>query len=376
MTAAPKVPEGQRRAAKSAQESVVTAAFRSVLNLPTHQQVFVTDNFFDLGGSSLTVALLARHLTERTNVEVSLMNVFDLKTVEAMAGFLESQSGSSQKEEIYWTDSKGDKIKDSKEGELTEKGSRIHWVLYSLMQAFVLPIVVCVQVVPVIGVILAFRQILFMPPNIPIYVWIFLLPLVLYLSSIVNILLVVVCKWLLVGRLRAGIYPMHSYMFFKWWLNRKLIWSNAFFLWVFTETSIYPLVMRLLGASIGNQCYMDMVDIEEPDLVTIGSQFIGHFEAALCTSEIVENKLVLRNVNLGNEVYLGKRAIILPGSNVPNYVEISGGSGVDSNTVLASGSVYAGYPGKEIGKRDATNAMRLPGFTHASYYTLLQLLNI
>jgi acyl carrier protein len=71
-------------------ESITTAAFHSALNLSPNQIIYATDNFFDLGGSSLTVAILARHLSERTNIEVSIIDIFEKKTAEAVAKFLDA----------------------------------------------------------------------------------------------------------------------------------------------------------------------------------------------------------------------------------------------------------------------------------------------
>ena len=78
--------------------------------------------------------------------------------------------------------------------------------------------------------------------------------------------------------------------------------------------------MRLLGSKIGSNAYMDMVDMEEPDLVTIGNNFIGRFESVLCTSEIIEKSLVLRKVEIADDVCLGQRAILLPGAKIVRFL--------------------------------------------------------
>ena len=96
--------------------------------------------------------------------------------------------------------------------------------------------------------------------------------------------------------------------------------SSSFWIWVFTETPLFPLFMRLLGSKIGSNAYMDMVDMEEPDLITIGNNFIGRFESVLCTSEIIEKSLVLRRVEIADDVCLGQRAILLPGAKIVRFM--------------------------------------------------------
>jgi amino acid adenylation domain-containing protein len=359
----------RKKVPKSKMELLIAASFASVLNLSSNQQIFVSDNFFELGGSSLTVAILARHLSERTNMDISIVQIFELKTVEGIAEYLqakEATSGNAAKR-FYWSSAGSENLQN--------KERPIPFWMYNIMQSFCILVLFAIQIGPVILDVFAFRAILFFL-NVPMYKAFVLIPAMLFATAVLSHILVISCKWLLVGRLKPGIYPMYSYTFFKWWLNRKIMSSNAFWLWLFSETPFYPLLMRLLGAQIGPNAQMDMVDMEEPDLVSIGSNFIGQFECAICTSEIIEKSLVLRNVTIGNRVCMGKRSIILPGSTIPDNVEISGGSSIDSTVTSKPGDLWSGCPAKCNGQRIVTQEDKLPPFIHSLGYNLGQVVAV
>ena len=73
-------------------ESKLAAVFANVLGL---QSVSVTDNFFDLGGHSLTAARLLAHVKEITGHEVPLSLLFRGATVEALGQLLGEHQGGS-----------------------------------------------------------------------------------------------------------------------------------------------------------------------------------------------------------------------------------------------------------------------------------------
>jgi hypothetical protein len=56
----------------------------------------LTDNFFDLGAHSLTVAEAHAKLQEALGREIPLLDLFQFTTVSALAAHLDSQSGAAQ----------------------------------------------------------------------------------------------------------------------------------------------------------------------------------------------------------------------------------------------------------------------------------------
>ena len=70
-------------------EKRIAEIWRSILNL---DQVGAEDNFFDLGGSSLTLALVENRLRTLTNYPFSITDLFRYPTIRALARFLDGKS--------------------------------------------------------------------------------------------------------------------------------------------------------------------------------------------------------------------------------------------------------------------------------------------
>ena len=63
----------------------------------------------------------------------------------------------------------------------------------------------------------------------------------------------VVLKWLLLGRVRPGRYPLWGWFFCRWWLVRKLLQSTP--LDLLAGSPLLAPYLRLLGARIGRGCH-------------------------------------------------------------------------------------------------------------------------
>ena len=70
-------------------EKRIAETWRSILNL---DQVGAEDNFFDLGGSSLTLALVENRLRTLTNYPFSITDLFRYPTIRTLARFLDGKS--------------------------------------------------------------------------------------------------------------------------------------------------------------------------------------------------------------------------------------------------------------------------------------------
>jgi len=77
----------------SEMERIVARAWQQALGIPA---VGLTDNFFDLGAHSLTVAEAHAKLQEALGREIALLDLFQFTTVSALAAHLDKQSGGAQ----------------------------------------------------------------------------------------------------------------------------------------------------------------------------------------------------------------------------------------------------------------------------------------
>jgi len=108
---------------------------------------------------------------------------------------------------------------------------------------------------------------------------------------------------------------------------------------------------KVVKYSIGNVKYNNsLIDSLAPQLITIGDNFISapgsvilSHDASLFTQY---NSYRVEKTTIGNNVFLGANAVVLPGVQIHDGAIIGAGSIVTKD--VASGMVVAGNPAKEI----------------------------
>lgn len=113
--------------------------------------------------------------------------------------------------------------------------------------------------------------------------------------------------------------------------------------------------LRARGVKIGNNChiYTNAIDLEHGYLIEIGNDVtISHAEIQAhdgSTKKMLGYSKVGR-VIIGNNVFIGTKAIILPGVRIGSNVVVGAGAVVSRD--IPDNSVCAGNPAKVIGTYD------------------------
>ncbi|MBS9782304.1 MAG: SDR family NAD(P)-dependent oxidoreductase [Arcobacter sp.] len=76
----------------TATEEIIVEVWQEVLGTPVNS---VKDNFFDLGGHSLLGVKICFELSQRLNIQVSVIDIFDKPTVQSLAALIESKKDGS-----------------------------------------------------------------------------------------------------------------------------------------------------------------------------------------------------------------------------------------------------------------------------------------
>lgn len=123
---------------------------------------------------------------------------------------------------------------------------------------------------------------------------------------------------------------------------------------------------RRLGVSVGDGCRILSLEVaSEPWLLAIGDRvtvsssvlFVTH-DGSGCLAEDEEGRRFrYGRINIGDDVFIGARAIILPGIDVGSNVIIGAGSLVTRS--VPDGVVVAGNPARVIGSFDRARSKML-----------------
>jgi len=185
-------------------------------------------------------------------------------------------------------------------------------------------------------------------------VWRALLALVAawYLSALLFVLVIVGIKRIVVGEIRPGRYLLTSKRAFPWigvdrlvkMINRSpfrsLIIDNAFY---------RMLYLRGMGADIKSTLLLGQrVVIPEPYFLRAGHHVLIGDEAILSAHKVEHNVVTLEPIEIGDNVLIGARAIILPGVKIGANATIGAGAVVARGAVIPPGETWAGNPAVKL----------------------------
>lgn len=173
-----------------------------------------------------------------------------------------------------------------------------------------------------------------------------------YLSALFFVTVVVGIKRVLVGEIRPGRYLLTSKRAFPWigadrlvkMINRSpyrsLIIDNAFY---------RMLYLRGMGAAIQPTLLLGQrVVIPEPYFLRAGHHVLIGDEAILSAHKVEHNVVTLEPIEIGDNVLIGARAIILPGAKIGSNVTIGAGAVVARGAVIPAGETWTGNPAARL----------------------------
>lgn len=116
---------------------------------------------------------------------------------------------------------------------------------------------------------------------------------------------------------------------------------------------------RYLGVSVGTDCRILSLETgSEPWLITIGNrvtvsggvQFLTHDGAGWLYNDESGRRFRYAAIDIGDDVFVGNRSILMPGVKIGNKCVIGAGSIVTKS--IPEGSVVAGNPARHITSYD------------------------
>jgi non-ribosomal peptide synthetase-like protein len=285
------------------------------------------DFFSDLGGHSLLTARLVSMLRNDPRfVSVTVHDVFSARTLGAI----------------------GEKIAAKQIFNAPPQSApniistpRLRRVLCSLAQAATLPPLVCLKMAQWLSPFFIYHY-LTGDEGDSIFVGILAAIAVYLLANISSFLFVIATKWLVLGRIQAGRYPLWGVMYFRWWLVDRI--SEIPPRHLLSGSPLNILYLRALGAKIGGEVVIGAVTLRAPDLLKIGNDVSIGSSVNFENARVEKGELILGTIQIDEGASIDSYAVLEANTAVGAGAQLGGLSSLPSGSRVPTHESWHGSP--------------------------------
>jgi non-ribosomal peptide synthetase-like protein len=157
---------------------------------------------------------------------------------------------------------------------------------------------------------------------------------------------VVLLKWLLIGRARAGRYPVHGWFYVRNWVVEQLLAFSVDVAGPLHATIFLKPWYRALGARLGRFVEISTASTTTPDLLDIGEDCTIADEVSLGTARVERGWLTLAPTRLGRRAFVGNGAVIPAGTTLgeESLVGVLTVAPSDREEAARNGACWLGSP--------------------------------
>lgn len=117
-------------------------------------------------------------------------------------------------------------------------------------------------------------------------------------------------KWLVIGRLKEGRYPLSGSFYLRKWFFDRLMSLSFEVTETLYETLYVSPWLRALGARIGPRCEIEAIDLVQPDLLTVGAESFIADLVLVGAPHVRSGWMTIGPVRLGERSFVGNSAIL------------------------------------------------------------------
>ena len=188
---------------------------------------------------------------------------------------------------------------------------------------------------------------------------------------------VVILKYLLLGKVRPGTYPLHSSFGLRhWYIDRLMNISLEMVPTLYSTLYLLPW-LRLLGAKIGARAEVSTASHFTPDLLSIGAESFIADNVSLGASQVKRGWLQISFTHIGSQAFVGNSALVPSHTNIADNCLIGCMSvpPTDSNLMVPD-SAWMGSPAIYIPHRQIVDEFSAAQTYKPGRYLYLQRLAI
>ncbi len=341
-------PAAEHDGPRSAVERKIAAVWETLF---TPARVSLHEHFFlELGGHSLLAARMVSELRKDPELQgVSMLDVYEHPTVAALATKLEADARGRDARAGTGADAGGDAGNGAPQGGQTRPAFRQvttgQHARCGLMQFLSLYFV------------LGFFSVQWLAPFLT-YTWMVedeyerweaVLGAVVFVVALFPLMLAasIVIKWLVIGRYRAGSYPLWGSYYFRFWFVNSI--QSAIPVDYLAGTPLLNIYLRLMGAKIGRYVHIATDGFAIYDLLTLGDRTSIGIDASLTGYHVSDGMLHIGAVTVGKDGFVGTRAVLRGNTRLGDGAALEELSLLPAGGVIPAGERWSGSPSRRVG---------------------------
>nr|WP_315472910.1 Pls/PosA family non-ribosomal peptide synthetase [uncultured Undibacterium sp.] len=170
------------------------------------------------------------------------------------------------------------------------------------------------------------------------------------LVTIAEFFVAIAAKWLLLGRMKPGKYPLWGMMYFRWWLVDRVI--EAAPAYMLSGSSIYTWWLRALGAKIGSEVLVGSITLRAADLLNIEDGVSIGNACSFENARAEKGFLHLGRIDIGANAYVGSYAVVEGGTFIQQQAHLAGQSCLVDGQAIPAQRMWEGSPARDVGQFD------------------------
>lgn len=153
-------------------------------------------------------------------------------------------------------------------------------------------------------------------------------------------------KWLIIGKMKEGDYPLWGTYYFRWWLVKAM--QRLTLMQYLNGTPLYNTYLRRLGMKVAPDAQLSAISFGAEDLITIEEDASLSSQVVLNNAWVEDGLLKLRRIHLGKHAYIGSSAVVAGGTYVSDWGELQDLSHLPAGKTIGVGEVWKGSPAQYV----------------------------
>ena len=166
-------------------------------------------------------------------------------------------------------------------------------------------------------------------------------------------LIIALLKWLMLGNIKEGKYPIGSLFYYRKWFFDQLMTLSLQVIGTLYTTLYLQFWFKLLGVKIGKRSEISTVEFISPDLLVAGDECFLADSVSIGASHVRNGYISIARTYIGNRTFVGNSAVVSPGTVLGNGVLVGVLSKMKTENIpTPDGTSWFGSPAVYLPRRD------------------------